>query len=649
MTVARTVIVKAARGDNFADVARRTGAYGVTPNDTDADVLEKLADWAIVENPGFKGDKGDPGGNVMAIGLFADAGGMAISAGADAVRTAGHTVEGIGIADYVYDAAVDAAYVAAHPQTSFLAADGRGFRLVFSGEAHVDAFGALGDGSDESVAVQAAMTATTGRLNFRDGATYIAQGLVPHDNLTLAGAATIRPPVSQTDHVIHYNSATTLYDFNIEGLTFLGRGTSTYDAIHITSPTPEAISQNWNESTLSRLDISQFRNGIFCPTPRSVRLRDCYIWGNANGIAWDWEHFYLDHCTVMFNGVGLYVGHGSPVGTGIHHFRIIGTPIAHNTVAGIKGNMSSGSIIACSLIDNGSDPDPAAGHGHIVGEGVLSNMRIIGNRLEKGPATPFGIVNVAPGSLAVRNLIQANTFISNAVADLYGSFAQCSVVGNLSRLCGGNFYVNTGGSTADMIFTGNQVSDCAKEAMVLSGTMIAMDISGNAITNAGISGAAGTYSAIRLATGASLNQASISRNTVRNTTGTKYTQHAVDLTAATVLSSVKVRDNTCRNLNATAINTTATALSDGLVVIDSNDGTVSENTGVATIVAGDTFVDVGHGLAYTPSATRISVNPATPVAYAVPPGNITATHFRVSIAAAAGANITFNWSARLKK
>src|SRR5690606_17780280 len=137
----------------------------------------------------------------------------------------------------------------------------------------------------------------------------------------------------------------------------------------------------------------------------------------------------------------------------------------------------------------------------------------------------------------------------------------------------------------------NQVSACAKEAMVLSGTMIAMDISGNAFVDTGSSGAAGTYSAIRLAAGASLNQARTSRNTIRNAGATKHTQHAVDLVAAAVLVSMKIKDNTCRNLNATSINTTATALSDGVVVIDSNDGTVSESTGTATITAGNAFVD----------------------------------------------------------
>lgn len=53
--------VSGARGASFSDVARQTGAYDATPADSDAAVLEKFADYAIEQNPGFQGEKGDPG------------------------------------------------------------------------------------------------------------------------------------------------------------------------------------------------------------------------------------------------------------------------------------------------------------------------------------------------------------------------------------------------------------------------------------------------------------------------------------------------------------------------------------------------------------------------------------------------------------
>lgn len=73
--------------------------------------------------------KGDPGGYAGAIGLFIAAAGLTIAVGTDRVETSGHTLKGIGAAHYVYDAAVDAAYVAANPLSSFRTVNLRGFRL----------------------------------------------------------------------------------------------------------------------------------------------------------------------------------------------------------------------------------------------------------------------------------------------------------------------------------------------------------------------------------------------------------------------------------------------------------------------------------------------------------------------------------------
>lgn len=67
---------------------------------------------------------------VLAVSLFTDLAGRWIPLGMDAVQTSGHSVKGIGAARYVYDAAVDAAYVEDHPRSSVLTANGRGFRIA---------------------------------------------------------------------------------------------------------------------------------------------------------------------------------------------------------------------------------------------------------------------------------------------------------------------------------------------------------------------------------------------------------------------------------------------------------------------------------------------------------------------------------------
>jgi len=47
-------LVTGARGGTFADVARASAAFGAIPSDTDAEVSQKFANYAITQNPGFQ-------------------------------------------------------------------------------------------------------------------------------------------------------------------------------------------------------------------------------------------------------------------------------------------------------------------------------------------------------------------------------------------------------------------------------------------------------------------------------------------------------------------------------------------------------------------------------------------------------------------
>jgi hypothetical protein len=72
--------------------------------------------------------------------LFINAPGAAVPTGTERVQTRGHSVRGRGAADYVYDPGV-----AANSATTFVAADGRGFRLAADQRITIDMFGAVPD------------------------------------------------------------------------------------------------------------------------------------------------------------------------------------------------------------------------------------------------------------------------------------------------------------------------------------------------------------------------------------------------------------------------------------------------------------------------------------------------------------------------
>lgn len=149
--------VSGARGESFGDIARRTGAYDVAPTDSDAIVLDKFADFAIEENPGFQGEKGDPGSpgeGYATRSALATAGNTATN-GDDAYLTeAGR--EG----KFIFRTGDLSAQVSADPGQGLYiakasAASGASGAWVrqFTGGIRPEWFGALGDGaSDDTLA-----------------------------------------------------------------------------------------------------------------------------------------------------------------------------------------------------------------------------------------------------------------------------------------------------------------------------------------------------------------------------------------------------------------------------------------------------------------------------------------------------------------
>lgn len=145
---------------------------------------------------------GGGGGGTAGLSLtFATCAGSAIAAATKGIDTIGHSVAGVGGARYVFDAAVNAAFVTANPRTAFLAADGRGFRLDHTQRLTLEMFGAVADyvsntnrGTDNYAAIMAALEyrpkaglVFTPQIHAGLGAYYSAQTIEPHGTFALSG------------------------------------------------------------------------------------------------------------------------------------------------------------------------------------------------------------------------------------------------------------------------------------------------------------------------------------------------------------------------------------------------------------------------------------------------------------------------------
>lgn len=89
--------------------------------------FDGVASFALLPKTAFKGD---PGGNVLAVGLFSALAGLTIPVGTDVVQTSGYAAVGTGAGRYVSDATATAGLAAAHPLFCKQSANGRYWRLL---------------------------------------------------------------------------------------------------------------------------------------------------------------------------------------------------------------------------------------------------------------------------------------------------------------------------------------------------------------------------------------------------------------------------------------------------------------------------------------------------------------------------------------
>ena len=90
-----------------------------------------------------------PGGGgqqpAATVGVFTNVNTLTIPAGTNVIYTEGYNVAGRGGAKYVFDATIDATFVAANPRWAVLSANGRGFRLSREQRIDFSMFGAVPD------------------------------------------------------------------------------------------------------------------------------------------------------------------------------------------------------------------------------------------------------------------------------------------------------------------------------------------------------------------------------------------------------------------------------------------------------------------------------------------------------------------------
>jgi hypothetical protein len=178
---------------------------------------------AIAAIPSGGGGGGSVDPTLIAAYTFATAAGVAFATGVVSIDTIGYNAPGDGGgASYIYDAAVDSAYVTANPRTSFMATGSRGFRLDPSQRLTIEMFGGKGDlvtnlavpptivgtPTDNLAAFDAYwnyaryMPANTGqvvpRLHFGAAGYYFSATLQPYSMVHLVGVGSSSASISGT-------------------------------------------------------------------------------------------------------------------------------------------------------------------------------------------------------------------------------------------------------------------------------------------------------------------------------------------------------------------------------------------------------------------------------------------------------------------
>lgn len=316
---------------------------------------------------------------------------------------------------------------------------------------YVDGFGAKGDGStDDSEAFQKAMDSLPngGDIVLTKGSVYLVEGLVPRSNVSIRGQnSTIKAPPFASNPIIFYNSATTLTNFNLDGIIFDGSNLE-INCIEVTEPSPVAPDKTWNYSVVNNCIIKNSGAiGIYCQIPGRVRIENCYIHHCDIGIAWDREHFDIVETAIEENRIGVR-------STG-NHFSCVHMTLAHNTEKGwttsgaglgVYTSVSEAVFVGCTSIDN-----------PVHYEGPFDGCRFLGNRFLGVDATSEILLTEVSASQITGN------YFRNFVTAINVSGNSNTITGNYFRsdqVDRGVGITNTSGNVEFTTITGNSFQYC---------------------------------------------------------------------------------------------------------------------------------------------------------------------------------------------
>lgn len=448
------------------------------------------------------------------------------------------------------------------------------------GFVNVMEFGAKGDGvTDDTVAIQKAIDSVGKGIVFFPPRTFIGQGIVPKNNITLQGyGAKLSLPTSPTKPIIAYNSNVQLLNFNMYGLTFADENQiKTVDLVNINQPNWGAPAKTWYMSVIKDCTFYGGVRGLYCPVPGSVKIDSCHFDKCDIGLKWEQEHFYIDHSVFWDCRIGLETLNGN-------HFTCINGVFAHCEQYGVKGGMWESAFIGCSFIDNKL--------GGLVGSGsrlriegcrilqcavgieVFNHNIIIGNQIGTGNLARD--LSDPTTAIAVRANGNNNNISNNYITDFYdginikssfnvvsdnkitqlknngviysaaenvisGNGIDVANIGILAMLLSGTSSFNN--SVYD-----NTILRCKKDAIKIESIQTGGIISNNTIVDNGIE-MANTYNGITI--GNTLVAFLVTNNMIRNT-GTGQMKNAVAFSTASGVADVLLANNIARNMKGTS-------------------------------------------------------------------------------------------------